>query len=427
MALSEECLDEQAIADLLADSGRDERLASLAGHLDRCGECRRLVGFLGAERDEALGSVTELDLRPAGNKNAFALEGKLLAGRFLLGALLGRGGMGVVYEAEDRQLHTRVALKLLLPEVERLTELLEQMRRESLVGRRITHPNVCRVYDFGHHQEAGESFYFITMELVVGRTLESMLAESPLPPDEVVRIFEQICEALEAAHAQGVVHRDLKPGNVMLDEQGSVKVLDFGLARDLSAERALFARPVGTPAFWSPEQSRGEPATQASDLYALGRTALRLFGGRPPAGGVPPLDVVPTRYRKLVAQCLEPIATARPRSARDLRLAWVRASHARNLPPVAWAAIALWLIGVGALSHHFATPAEPPPPATLSARECDAERDRLAALAHTRFLSLSTLQRVDEDLRQAEWARRADKLAEATQRLASAADLLEHP
>jgi serine/threonine-protein kinase len=318
--------------------------------------------------------------------------------------------MGMVYEADDQLLRTRVAVKLLVPEVASAPQLLEQLHREILVGRRIGHPNVCRLYDLG---KSGD-LHFISMEFVEGETLESCLRRGPLPPDRAIEILEQICAALAAAHAEGVVHRDLKPANVMLDEDGRVKVMDFGLARD-------------TPAYWSPEQARGEPATVASDLCALGRTALQLFGGLHTARGKRELASVPEPYRKAIARCLELAAEDRWPSAEALRLELSRGAPAW-LPRVLAGLVLVGALGGGGalLATHRAPAPTPVPPLVMPASAVraarsvgDVEARYAAALASSRnrFLAIGTLGRIEQRLRLAERALRDGDAPGADERL----------
>ena len=338
--------------------------------------------------------------------------------------------MGLVYAAHDRRLDTPVAVKLLLPEVAQMPELLEQLQRESLIGRRITHPNVCRVHDLEQSRGSDGRFDFITMELVEGTTLQALLSSGAIPPDEIVAILVQICAALEAAHAQGVVHRDLKPGNVMLDAQGTVKVLDFGLARDLHAERSTFGRPVGTPAYWSPEQARGEPATQASDLYALGRTALRMFGSASGSDLRAELHRVPNRYRAIVARCLAERPDDRFASARAVRVALEAARRQRVTAGLARRALVVGLLAfvVGGVAIWRSMPdrAARRTLAPLAANALVAKREQLSREARSRFLELVALQRIEENLRLSEWAGREGDLRQATAHLGEIDRLLGH-
>jgi hypothetical protein len=244
----------------------------------------------------------------------------VLAGRFRIGRLLGRGGMGRVFEAMDEKLKVPVALKLLVAEVQGSPSFLEELRREIVITRKITHPNVCRVYDLGTDGQLS----FLTMELVEGQPLDRVLVRGPLPPAQVGEILEQVCLALEAAHREGVVHRDLKPSNVMLDSSRKVTVMDFGLARDLGGAVSLRAGPIGTPAYWAPEQARGLPSTLRTDLYAVGLIAYEMFtGARLPhaLSDDTPLDEVSAPFRPVLRTCLQVDPARRYDSAAMLRRA----------------------------------------------------------------------------------------------------------
>jgi serine/threonine protein kinase len=183
------------------------------------------------------------------------------------------------------------------------------------VARRVSHPNACRVYDLGH----SGALHFISMELIEGETLESRMARGPIARDEVIAVLLQTAAALEAAHRGGVVHRDLKPSNIMIDDRGHITVMDFGLARDLFADSTCPHGAIGTPAFWSPEQGRGEPATPASDLFSLGVVACRMFAKTRGVAHGDRLASVPVAYRDVVARCLEPDPEKRPACAEAVR------------------------------------------------------------------------------------------------------------
>ncbi|HEU4411711.1 MAG TPA: protein kinase [Polyangiaceae bacterium] len=215
---------------------------------------------------------------PAGSLLA---PGRVVAGRYEIRARLGAGGMGSVWRAYDRELEEEVALKTML--TERLCDptMLERFRREVKLARRITHPNVCRVFDYG--EDGG--LHFLTMELIEGRTLRALLAGGPLEPAQALAQLGQIAEGLAAAHAQGIIHRDLKPENVIVRSGGQAVVADFGLARAPLADRNSTTSGAGTPAYMSPEQLRGEPLDARSDLFSLGIVAFEMLTGRSPFEG----------------------------------------------------------------------------------------------------------------------------------------------
>src|SRR5579859_3532696 len=256
------------------------------------------------------------------------LPGRLLAGRYRIIALLGRGGMGEVYRADDLTLGQAVALKFLPEEASRDEALLERFRNEVRIARRVSHPNVCRVYDVG---EIDGQTYF-TMEYVDGEDLASLLRRiGRLPQDKAVEIARQLCAGLAAAHAKGVLHRDLKPANIMLDGRGQVVITDFGLAGFSDEIRGAEVRS-GTPAYMSPEQLAGKEVTSRSDIYALGLVLYEVFTGKrafaeKTVGALPGVpDRTPSRpssvvkdldpiVEKVILRCLETDPAARPANA----------------------------------------------------------------------------------------------------------------
>src|SRR6202049_4331016 len=204
------------------------------------------------------------------------LPGRLLAGRYRIIALLGKGGMGEVYRADDLTLGQPVALKFLPDEAARDQSLLERFKNEVRIARRVSHPNVCRVYDVGDM----EGHTFFTMEYVDGEDLASLLRRiGRLPEDKALDIARQLCAGLAAAHTKGVLHRDLKPANIMLDGRGQVVITDFGLAGVADNIRGAEVRS-GTPAYMSPEQLAGKEVSTRSDIYALGLVLYEVFTGK---------------------------------------------------------------------------------------------------------------------------------------------------
>jgi serine/threonine protein kinase len=181
--------------------------------------------------------------------------GTILAMRYEIVAVLGTGGMGAVYKAQDSELDRLVALKVIRPELARNPAIVDRFKQEIRLSHKVTHRNVVRMYDLA--EDAG--MRFVTMELVAGRDLRSILeTRGKLPPDEAVDIFQQICFALEAAHNVGILHRDLKPQNVMREEAGRVVVMDFGLARTFEGDGMTQSGAlVGTMEYMSPEQALG--------------------------------------------------------------------------------------------------------------------------------------------------------------------------
>jgi len=255
------------------------------------------------------------------------LPGRLVASRYRIIALLGKGGMGEVYRADDLTLGQAVALKFLPDEAARDESLLERFRNEVRIARRVSHPNVCRVYDVGDVD--GQTFF--TMEYVDGEDLASLLRRiGRLPQDKALEIGRQLCAGLAAAHAKGVLHRDLKPANIMLDGRGQVVITDFGLAGVADNIRGNEIRS-GTPAYMAPEQLAGKEVTTRSDIYALGLVLYEVFTGKrafaeKPAGAHVRGDHTPSRpssvvkdldpiIEKVILRCLEAEPSARPATA----------------------------------------------------------------------------------------------------------------
>ncbi|HZB45177.1 MAG TPA: serine/threonine-protein kinase, partial [Pyrinomonadaceae bacterium] len=204
------------------------------------------------------------------------IPGDVLAGRYRIVGLLGRGGMGEVFRADDLKLKQPVALKFLPEALSNDGGALARFYQEVSVARQVSHRHVCRVYDVGE----AEGSHFISMEYVRGETLASLLKRiGRLPEDKAVETARQLCAGLAAVHDAGVLHRDLKPANVMLDERGDVRITDFGIAA-LAADARGAETLAGTPAFMSPEQLTGKELTARSDLYSLGLVLYELFTGK---------------------------------------------------------------------------------------------------------------------------------------------------
>jgi eukaryotic-like serine/threonine-protein kinase len=206
--------------------------------------------------------------------------GTVLGGRYRLLELLGQGGMARIYRGHDNQLDRDVAVKLLRPEYGRDPDFGSRFRHEAQAAASLNHPNIVSVYDYG--QDAAGPF--IVMELVDGEDLASILKRSgALPPRQAARITAETARALQAAHQRGIVHRDVKPGNIMIDRDGRVKVTDFGIARAIAeAQMTLPGTTLGSVHYFSPEQARGDQATPASDIYSLGIVLYELLTGHRP-------------------------------------------------------------------------------------------------------------------------------------------------
>jgi len=205
------------------------------------------------------------------------IPGAMVANRYRIVGLLGRGGMGEVYRADDLKLGQPVALKFLPPGLERDPALLERFLNEVRTALKVTHPNVCRVYDIGEV----DGQHFLSMEYVDGEDLASLLRRiGRLPQERAVQVARQICAGLAAAHEQGILHRDLKPANVMIDGRGQVRLTDFGLA-GLAGAIGQEDISSGTPGYMAPEQIAGQEVSVRSDIYSLGLVFYEIFTGRP--------------------------------------------------------------------------------------------------------------------------------------------------
>jgi tetratricopeptide (TPR) repeat protein len=284
--------------------------------------------------------------------------GEILAERFEVVRFLGRGGMGEVFEARDRELDQRVALKVLRPEIALDPPMLARFRREIQLSRQVTHPNVCRIFDLFRHRDpdSGEELLFLTMELLVGETLEERIRRrGRLPPGELLPLARQMAAALQAAHRLGIVHRDFKPANVLLvsePEGWRAVVTDFGLARSIAAPAAEGTAAqgaeqvtgqqtiLGTLSYMAPEQLTRGPVTPATDVYAFGMVLYQALTGRipfaddeDPLGGAihrlredppPPRALVPEldgAWDRLVMECLARDPGDRPADGAELHAA----------------------------------------------------------------------------------------------------------
>jgi serine/threonine protein kinase/tetratricopeptide (TPR) repeat protein len=264
----------------------------------------------------------------------FFAPGTLLGARYQVLRILGQGGMGAVYQARDQELDRIIALKVIRPELASNPDILARFKQELILSRNITHKNVVRIFDLGE----AEGTKFITMEFVEGEDLRSVLRrEGKFSAKEAVTVVQQICRALDAAHSEGVIHRDLKPQNVMRDPQGRVVVMDFGLARSLESEgMTQTGALVGTLEYMSPEQALGASLDQRSDLFAVGLIFYELLTGKAPykadtaiaslmmrthERAIPASDVdasVPVSLSTIVSRCLERDPKDRYQSAAEL-------------------------------------------------------------------------------------------------------------
>jgi serine/threonine protein kinase len=276
--------------------------------------------------------------------------------------ILGQGGMGVVYLAHDTRLARKAALKAILPGAEDDAIPLERLRREARVLASLSHPNLATVYGL----EESHGTLFLAMEYIEGKSLSQRLGRSAMPASEALFCCEQIAAGLEAAHEEGVIHRDLKPCNVMFTAEGTVKLLDFGLARELR-EKALTPAAdamtltvtregsvAGTPAYMSPEQARGDPLDRRTDIFSFGSILFRCLTGRPAFEGETVGEVInailtlepdwsklpaklPASVASILRRCLAKDVAGRYRHIGDVRLDLREAQEARawELPDTA--------------------------------------------------------------------------------------------
>jgi len=257
------------------------------------------------------------------------MSSALVAGRYEIERPLGHGAMAVVDLARDVELDRRVALKRLAENLSRDEELRARFLREGRLAARLAHPNVVRIYDVGEDDERP----FIAMEYVNGETLAELVGRrGPLPADEVAELGIQICRALAAAHAAGLVHRDVKPQNLLLGANGVLKLGDFGIAFGLGGTRLTMAGTVlGTASYLAPEQARGEEVTAAADVYGVGAVLYELLTGRPPRTPARSWLRTTRRRRSLESSCAASPPTRRP--VRSLRRRSLMSSPARSPRP----------------------------------------------------------------------------------------------
>lgn len=262
------------------------------------------------------------------------VTGTTFANRYQVIEELGKGGMGKVYKVFDTKTKDKVALKLIKPEIAQGRETIERFGNELRLARKIAQRNVCRMFDLGE----AEGTHFITMEYVPGEDLKTMIRMSgQLGTGTSIHIARQICEGLAEAHSLGVIHRDLKSSNIMIDREGNARIMDFGIARTLKEKGITGAGVViGTPEYMSPEQVEGKDVDQRSDIYSLGIILYEMLTGRVPFEGDTPFTVgvkqkselpkdpkqlnaqIPDDLNHIILKCLEKDKAKRYQSATEL-------------------------------------------------------------------------------------------------------------
>jgi serine/threonine protein kinase/Flp pilus assembly protein TadD len=261
--------------------------------------------------------------------------GSTFAGRYQIIEELGRGGMGKVYKALDAEVNEKIALKLIKPEIAADKKTIDRFRNELKFARKIRHKNVCQMYDLG----TAEGAYFITMEYVVGEDLKRLIRKmGHLSPGQAISIAKQVCDGMVEAHKLGVVHRDLKPQNVMVDEEGDARIMDFGVARSIEGKSITGAGVmIGTPDYMSPEQVDGKDVDQRTDIYSLGVILYEMVTGQTPFEGDTPFTIgvkhksetpknpkeintqIPDDLSRVILRCLEKDKDSRYQSAGEVR------------------------------------------------------------------------------------------------------------
>jgi serine/threonine protein kinase len=342
-----------------------------------------------------------------------AVKGRVYGNRYEIDLHIARGGMAEVYRARDRLLGRPVALKVLFPELSVDRSFVERFRREAQAAANLSHPNIVPVFDWG--EDAGA--YYIVMEFVDGQPLSAILRSSgPLPPERSVPIATDVASALAYAHRRGVVHRDVKPGNILITEDSTVKVTDFGIARAVNADESLTqtGAVMGTATYFSPEQAQGIGVDGRSDIYSLGVVMFEMATGRPPFTGESPVAIaskhvrelpplpheinpqVPPQLERIIMKAMAKLPEDRYQSAAELQEALAAFSQGKSAPASTSPPTTIVeptsifqsagsqpteMVGATALAGSSGPPTMIAPPASRLAGGVPPENQNLAALA----------------------------------------------
>jgi hypothetical protein len=397
------CLSTDEVLDLASGRATRERQAGMRAHVDRCDQCQRL---LSGAKESASSGPHEL------HWGATFREGDVVARRYRIHRFVARGGMGEVYDAFDRDLHERVALKTVLSTSNESFRAVRRLRAEVQLAHRVSHPNVCRIYDLGTHVlPNGSPLNFLTMEFIDGESLRSRIERGRLSPDESIQFARQLLLGLAAAHSAGILHRDFKSENVMLRSTKdaaapSAVIMDFGLASPMDANAALFTSGanalVGTPCYMAPEQLEGAQLSAASDLYSFGVVWFEMLTGALPFSVRTPFDRlrreaprpsktcsdVPAELDAIIGRCLSKRRLERFSSAEEVldaldamssRVSGIAPRRRRPFGAVAAGALAAAILGWAALKPHAARPTAAARPDAAPAREVPALPELKAA------------------------------------------------